>query len=197
MPPRCPLARTPSPKRSTNNRLAPPRRHSHSQRLARHVLARAPRRSRDASRARSRYGPVTDRPGSGPVRRRIPRRQAASTSSRRHRRNSVPENQERLTFARCGITDPLSLSDYVSHGGYRGLERALKLAPMEIVDEVTNSGLARPRRRGLSHRHQVEDRSGRRRRSKIYRLQRRRGRQRNVCRPHDHGRRSIRARLKA
>src|ERR1700728_2754998 len=51
------------------------------------------------------------------------------------------KNQERLTFARCGITDPLSLSDYVSHGGYRGLERALKLTPMEIVDEVTNSGL--------------------------------------------------------
>lgn len=32
------------------------------------------------------------------------------------------KNQERLTFARCGITDPLSLSDYVSHGGYRGLD---------------------------------------------------------------------------
>ena len=51
------------------------------------------------------------------------------------------KNQERLTFARCGITDPLSLSDYVSHGGYRGLERALKMTQMEIVDEVTNSGL--------------------------------------------------------
>ena len=37
------------------------------------------------------------------------------------------KQQERLTFARCGITDPLSLSDYISHGGYRGLERALKL----------------------------------------------------------------------
>jgi formate dehydrogenase iron-sulfur subunit len=51
------------------------------------------------------------------------------------------KSQERLTFARCGITDPLSLSDYVSHGGYRGLERALKMTQMEIVDEVTNSGL--------------------------------------------------------
>jgi formate dehydrogenase iron-sulfur subunit len=51
------------------------------------------------------------------------------------------KKQERLTFARCGITDPLSLSDYVSHGGYRGLERALKLTPQAIVDEVTNSGL--------------------------------------------------------
>ena len=51
------------------------------------------------------------------------------------------KNQERLTFARCGVTDPLSLSDYISHGGYRGLERALTLAPQAIVEEVTNSGL--------------------------------------------------------
>src|SRR5271154_1562321 len=51
------------------------------------------------------------------------------------------KKQERLTFARCGITDPLSLSDYVSHGGYRGLERALTLTPQAIVEEVTNSGL--------------------------------------------------------
>ena len=35
------------------------------------------------------------------------------------------KQQERLTFARCGIVDPLSLTDYVAHGGYRGLQRAL------------------------------------------------------------------------
>src|SRR5690348_15055742 len=51
------------------------------------------------------------------------------------------KNQERLTFARCGIIDPLSLSDYVSHGGYKGLERALKMTPAAIVEEVTQSGL--------------------------------------------------------
>ena len=51
------------------------------------------------------------------------------------------KRQERLTFARCGIVDPLSLADYVSHGGYRGLERSLTLAPEEIVEEVTQSGL--------------------------------------------------------
>jgi formate dehydrogenase iron-sulfur subunit len=49
--------------------------------------------------------------------------------------------QERLTFARCGITDPLSLSDYVSLGGYRGLQRALTLEPEAIVEEITRSGL--------------------------------------------------------
>ena len=31
------------------------------------------------------------------------------------------KNQERLTFARVGITDPLSLEDYIALGGYRGL----------------------------------------------------------------------------
>jgi formate dehydrogenase iron-sulfur subunit len=51
------------------------------------------------------------------------------------------KQQERLTFARCGIVDPLSLTDYIAHGGYRGLQRALSLASEEIVTEVTNSGL--------------------------------------------------------
>ncbi|HTR46846.1 MAG TPA: NADH-quinone oxidoreductase subunit NuoF [Verrucomicrobiae bacterium] len=51
------------------------------------------------------------------------------------------KRQERLTFARCGVTDPLSLSDYVGHGGYRGLERALKMTPEAIVEEVIKSGL--------------------------------------------------------
>src|SRR5579863_8543729 len=51
------------------------------------------------------------------------------------------KNQERLTFARCGITDPLSVSDYESLGGYRGLRRALALTPEAIVEEVVTSGL--------------------------------------------------------
>ena len=54
---------------------------------------------------------------------------------------SYLKRQERLTFARCGITDPLSLSDYVSFGGYRGLQRALTLKPEGIVEEVVRSGL--------------------------------------------------------
>lgn len=51
------------------------------------------------------------------------------------------KKQERLTFARVGITDPLSLHDYLAHDGYRGLQNALKLAPAQIVQEVTDSGL--------------------------------------------------------
>ncbi|UHL62643.1 NADH-quinone oxidoreductase subunit NuoF [Paralcaligenes sp. KSB-10] len=51
------------------------------------------------------------------------------------------KNQERLTFARVGITDPLSLDDYQAHGGFAGLKRALAIEPAAIVDEVVNSGL--------------------------------------------------------
>ena len=50
-------------------------------------------------------------------------------------------DQERLTFARCGIIDPLSLDDYVAHEGYAGLQRALTMAPSDIVEEVVASGL--------------------------------------------------------
>ncbi|MBV8357309.1 MAG: NADH-quinone oxidoreductase subunit NuoF [Deltaproteobacteria bacterium] len=51
------------------------------------------------------------------------------------------KRQERLTFARIGITDPVSVDDYIEHGGYRALERALALSPEQIVEEITVSGL--------------------------------------------------------
>jgi formate dehydrogenase iron-sulfur subunit len=51
------------------------------------------------------------------------------------------KNQERLTFARVGITDPLSLADYLEHDGYSGLRQALTLPAAEIVRQVTESGL--------------------------------------------------------
>ncbi|OHV83444.1 NADH-quinone oxidoreductase subunit NuoF [Ensifer sp. LCM 4579] len=51
------------------------------------------------------------------------------------------KRQVRLTFARCGLIDPLSLDDYRAHGGLRGLERAVAMKPAAIVAEVTESGL--------------------------------------------------------
>jgi formate dehydrogenase iron-sulfur subunit len=51
------------------------------------------------------------------------------------------KKQERLAFARVGLTDPRSLPDYLAHGGYKGLETALTLESDEIVDRVTASGL--------------------------------------------------------
>jgi formate dehydrogenase iron-sulfur subunit len=50
-------------------------------------------------------------------------------------------SQQRLTFARAGWIDPLSLDDYRGKGGFNGLERALRMQAQEIVDEVKESGL--------------------------------------------------------
>jgi formate dehydrogenase iron-sulfur subunit len=51
------------------------------------------------------------------------------------------KDQERLTFARCGIIDPLDLDEYIAHDGYKGLQKALAMEPAQIVEEVTASGL--------------------------------------------------------
>jgi len=51
------------------------------------------------------------------------------------------KNQDRLTFARCGLIDALSLDDYQANGGFIGLEKALAMTPQQIVDQVTQSGL--------------------------------------------------------
>lgn len=51
------------------------------------------------------------------------------------------KNQERLTSARIGLTDPLSLDDYVDHGGFVGLDNALAMSGADVVKEVTESGL--------------------------------------------------------
>lgn len=51
------------------------------------------------------------------------------------------KKQQRLTFARVGVTDPVSLDDYIAHDGYKGLKNALKLSGADIVRTVTDSGL--------------------------------------------------------
>ena len=51
------------------------------------------------------------------------------------------KRQTRLTFARVGVIDPLSLDDYRAHGGLTGLRRALEMTGQAIVDEVKTSGL--------------------------------------------------------
>lgn len=51
------------------------------------------------------------------------------------------KKQERLTFARVGITDPLSLEDYLAHEGFVGLQQALSMPAAAIVQQVTDSGL--------------------------------------------------------
>jgi formate dehydrogenase iron-sulfur subunit len=56
---------------------------------------------------------------------------------------SIPflAKQTRFTFARAGLIDPLSIEDFKSRGGFRGLEKALAMDSQKIVDEMKASGL--------------------------------------------------------
>ena len=70
------------------------------------------------------------------------------------------KRQTRLTFARCGVTDPLSLDDYRAHGGTKGLARATSLCSSEPRRQGSDRRghpvrPARSRRRRLPDRHQV------------------------------------------
>ena len=54
--------------------------------------------------------------------------------------------QQRISFARVGVIDPLSLADYEAHGGWTGLKRALQIAEgpgggAALVQQVITSGL--------------------------------------------------------
>ena len=51
------------------------------------------------------------------------------------------KNQERLTFARCGIIAATSVNEYKKLGGFVGLQNALKKDGKAIVQEVLDSGL--------------------------------------------------------
>jgi len=50
-------------------------------------------------------------------------------------------DQQRLTFARCGVTDPLSFDDYQANGGVEGARRAAKLSEQDVVSQIKASGL--------------------------------------------------------
>lgn len=51
------------------------------------------------------------------------------------------KQQQRLTFKRAGLFDPLSIEEYQTHEGFEGLRRAITMSPQECVDEVKESGL--------------------------------------------------------
>ena len=51
------------------------------------------------------------------------------------------KRQNRLTFARCGVIDPVSIDDYIDHDGFNGLRNCLTMTPQDIVDGVKQSGL--------------------------------------------------------
>ena len=51
------------------------------------------------------------------------------------------KKQQRLTFARIGITDPLSIDDYIAHGGLEGLRQALQTDGDAACEALIESGL--------------------------------------------------------
>lgn len=51
------------------------------------------------------------------------------------------KRQQRLTFARIGVVDPLSLEDYRANGGLAGFKKARAMAAEDIVSEIAASGL--------------------------------------------------------
>jgi formate dehydrogenase iron-sulfur subunit len=95
----------------------------------------------NASGQRIAYGPVTADDVPGLVKAGL--FDAAPHPLRLGRVEDMPwfAKQERLTFARVGVIDPVSIDDYVAHGGYAGLQRALGMTSAEIVHEVLESGL--------------------------------------------------------
>ncbi|HSG59151.1 MAG TPA: NADH-quinone oxidoreductase subunit NuoF [Woeseiaceae bacterium] len=50
-------------------------------------------------------------------------------------------NQDRWTFWRCGLVDPLSMDDFRAHHGFKALEKAFDIGPDAVIDAVTESGL--------------------------------------------------------
>ena len=51
------------------------------------------------------------------------------------------KRQNRLTFARVGLIDPLSIAEFETYGGLAGLRKALALDGHEIVEQIRASGL--------------------------------------------------------
>ena len=49
--------------------------------------------------------------------------------------------QTRLTFARCGVIDPVDVAGYRAHGGLAGLPKSIGMQPTAICEEILNSGL--------------------------------------------------------
>lgn len=51
------------------------------------------------------------------------------------------KNQERWTFWRCGLIDPLSVADFQAHKGFAGLQKAFENGPEYVLDQIKTSGL--------------------------------------------------------
>jgi len=49
--------------------------------------------------------------------------------------------QIRIVLRNCGLIDPENINHYIARDGYNGFERALKMSPDEVIQEIKRSGL--------------------------------------------------------
>jgi NADH-quinone oxidoreductase subunit F len=50
-------------------------------------------------------------------------------------------NQQRIVFGLNGRINPFEIDDYIAHGGYRSLVKALKMKPGDIIEEIKRANL--------------------------------------------------------
>ncbi len=53
----------------------------------------------------------------------------------------VLKSQVRISLRNCGNIDPENINHYMANGGYKGLAKAIRMRPQEVLDEVKKSGL--------------------------------------------------------
>jgi NADH-quinone oxidoreductase subunit F len=49
--------------------------------------------------------------------------------------------QMRIVLANCGEIDPEDINDYMTHGGYMALKKAIVMNPEQVIEEIKSSGL--------------------------------------------------------
>jgi len=49
--------------------------------------------------------------------------------------------QMRIVLVNCGEIDPEDINDYIAHGGYAALKKALDMTPERVIEEIKASGL--------------------------------------------------------
>ena len=49
--------------------------------------------------------------------------------------------QVRIALRNCGIVDPEKINHYIARDGYSGLDKALRMNPQDVIDELKKSGL--------------------------------------------------------
>ncbi len=87
------------------------------------------------------YGPVTEADVPGLFASDFLNGGAHTAAARSNRCDSLVCNSTAPDLCARGVVDPASVADYVAHGGYQGLRRALSMAPEAIVKAVLDSGL--------------------------------------------------------